>query len=503
MKRLQRIWGRTTGSERFVGAVALAGVLSTCLFAAIGLSMRPADISNPDVGFEAPTEEPEAEEGETTNKPDDRRIDWNIYGYDRERTKFLGATKIRPPFRKLWKYDQDELIEFAPVLAGKRMYFIDNDGVYVALNIDTGRVVWKKRLTKLNASSPALVKGVLYSVALNPGQALAVRARDGKVIWRKELPSRAESSPVVVRNRMYFGSESGSFFALRAKDGKTVWETELAGAVKAAPAFADNRLYVGDYAGKMYALRSSDGGIEWQQQDLGVGFGRTGRFYSTPAVAFGRVYVGNVDGRVYSFDMGSGEVAWTFSAGDFVYSGIAAADTDGTRPAVYFGSHDRNAYAVDAETGEEIWRGNPGGQVSGPATVIGDVAYLSTFSGNSTVGLNIRNGRRVFKFDEGEYGPAVSDGERLFVVGGSSILALKPVKVEEDYKPKPNTKGIVPPAELRMIRRAQERQADRREQRGRLEKGKQDGGSDREERGAGKPKGKRNRSAGSGSGKSK
>ncbi len=81
----------------------------------------------------------------------------------------------------------------------------------------------------------------------------------------------------------------------------------------------------------MYAIRAKDGAIRWQTSDLGTGLG-SGRFYSTPAVAFGRVYVGNVDGRVYSFDRQTGEIAWTFSAGDYVYSGIAAADGKNVKP---------------------------------------------------------------------------------------------------------------------------------------------------------------------------
>ena len=43
-----------------------------------------------------------------------------------------------------------------------------------------------------------------------------------------------------------------------------------------------------------------------------------------------------------------------------------------------------------------IWQEAAGGQISGPATVIGDVVYVSTFSGNATIGLDLGTGRRVF-----------------------------------------------------------------------------------------------------------
>lgn len=479
MKRVVGIWQRFTAGERLLAGFVLLVVAASCVLAAVALVKRPGDISNPDADFGGGGKLAK----ESKPKPDDRSTDWPRYGFDTERTKFLNAQKVRPPFRKLWKYDQEELIEFAPIIAGERMYMIDNDARFIALNNDTGKVVWKKHLGKLNASSPVFWRGTLLAVNLVPGQALAVRARDGKVLWRKSLPSRAESSPVVVGETMYFGSEDGTFYALNARNGKVEWQQQLAGAIKAAPAFTDGTLYVGDYGGKFSALRASDGAIRWQTSDLGVGLGGSGRFYSTAAVAFGRVYVGNVDGRVYSFDRQTGEIAWTFSAGDFVYSGVAAADGPKTKPAVYFGSHDKTAYSLDAKSGSVNWKSAPGGQVSGPATVIGDVVYMSTFSGNSTVGFDLGTGRRVFKFDEGEYGPVVSDGKRLFVVGGSSVLALKPVKIG-DYEATPGTKGIVPPAERRRIRK----QNQQKEGSGGGEESGEKAGGEKAKKGSGKQK---------------
>jgi outer membrane protein assembly factor BamB len=449
MDRIKGIWTNLTGAEQLLLALIAVVVATSLIFAGVALVKRPGDISNPDVTFEASGDAEQKQEVKPTDK---RGVDWPRYGYDLERTKFLNAQKVRPPFRKVWKYDQEELIEFAPIVVGVRMYMIDNDGVFVALNNDTGKVIWKKRLGKLNASSPAFWKGMLLAVNLEPGQALGIRSRDGKVLWRRDLPGRAESSPLVVRDTMYFGTEPGDFFALDARTGKVKWQTKLDGEVKAAPAFTDGSLYVGDYAGQFYSLRAKDGAIRWKTSDLGAGLGRTGRFYSTPAVAFGRVYVGNVDGRVYSFDRKTGEIAWTYSAGDFVYSGVAAAEAGNLKPTVFFGSHDRNVYALDAQSGKPRWVSEPGGQVSGPATVVGNVVYVSTFSGNATVGFDVDTGRRIFKFDEGEYGPVVSDGQRLFLVGGSEVVAFRPVKIEKKYEPKPGTKGIVPPAERRRIR---------------------------------------------------
>jgi outer membrane protein assembly factor BamB len=456
MKRLLAIWTSLTGGERAVAAAVTVALLATCAMAGYALLLKRADdVSNPGVAFQA------EKSGKKGSSQPDRRVDWPRFGYDTQRTKFLDAQRVRPPFRKLWKYSQNQLIEFAPIIQRNRMYFIDNDAVFVALDLETGKVRWKRQYGSLNASSPAFSGNRLLAVNLSPPQAMALRASDGKRLWRKSLPSRAESSPLVVRDRMYFGTEGGTLFAVDVRNGKTIWQTDLGGEIKAAPAFEDGTIYVGDYAGKMNAVRASDGAVRWQTSDLGSGLAGSGRFYSTPAIAFGRVFAGNVDGRVYSFDQKSGQIAWTFSAGNYVYSGIAAGQTAGTKPSVYFGSHDKNVYAVNARTGRQIWKEQPGGQVSGPATVVGSIAYFSTFNANTTVGMDLRSGRRVFKFNDGEYGPVVSDGERLYVTGGASVTAFEPVRVEGNYRTNKHQKGIIPPGELRRLRK-KERRAERR-----------------------------------------
>jgi len=486
MNRILTIWRQMTGGERVVAAAVAVALAITVVAGAYALLKRPGDVSNPDVAFS-----PEEGAGKQRQPKPRKTVNWTRFGYDLGRSKFLDTPRIRPPFRKLWKWQGKELIEFPPIVVDGRLYFIDNDGVYVALDASNGRVLWRKQLASLNASSPAYFKGVLYSVSLSPAQALAVRARDGKVLWRKPLAARSESSPLVLSGRMYIGNEAGQFLALDIDDGSTVWETTLGGSVKAGPALAGGTLYVGDYGGKMNAVRARDGRLLWQTSDLGTGIGGSGRFYSTPAVAFGRVYAGNADNRVYSFDAETGEIAWSFSTGDYVYSGVAAADTKGTGPTVYFGSHDRNVYAVDAKTGNEKWSESAGGQISGPATVVGDVVYVSTFSGNATVGLDLGSGRRVFSYDDGEYGPVVSDAQTLYLTGGASVVAFEPIDIGNyRYKTNKGQKGIVPPAQQRKAKRAaRERAGGGSDGAGGGQDGGQDGGGqsqpDKGDRGGG------------------
>jgi outer membrane protein assembly factor BamB len=403
--------------------VLAAGVVALTLLVAGGvvayeLLKRPADIHNEAAAFQP--QKPKVEKRKT--------VSWPLYGYDRARTRYLPAKGIKPPFRKVWRYKDGPLLEFPPVLAGGRLYLVNNSGFAVALDADTGHPLWKRRIGRLNASSPTYYKHRLYLVNLVPGHVVKLDARNGHVVWKRPLPGRAESSPVVIGRTLYFGCEDGNLYALSTGKGQVRWSTPLGGPIKSAPAYYGGVLYVGDYGGYMNAVDAKSGELLWQSDSLGQGFGASGAFYSTPAVAFGRVYAGNNDTRVYSFDRHNGEIAWTFSTGGYAYSGPAVARTRHTGPTVYIGSFDGNVYALNAKDGVPRWIRSAGGSVIGSLTAVGDVVYAAEFDGTSTTGYTMKGGHQVFHYPRGTYTPVVSDGRRIYLVGYSSITALQPFR---------------------------------------------------------------------------
>jgi outer membrane protein assembly factor BamB len=423
MTRLLNIWRSWSPRRRLITvgvatlAVAGAGVV------AYEILKRPADISNPDAKF---VETPEKRKVVKT-------VDWPVYGYDEERTRYLPSKGVKPPFGASdWSFVAGKLLEFSPVVANGVLYLIDKDGVVIALDADRGKVKWKRNMGSLNASSPAYADGVVYGVTLDPGQAFALRARDGKVLWRHPLPARSETSPVIHNGRVIVGSESGDVFALDAKSGGVRWQVSTGGAVKGGAALHKGTLYIGNYAGELYAIDASNGQVKWQNGTQGGSFGITGRIYSTPAVAFGRVYVGSVDSRVYSFEADSGELAWSQSTGDWVYPAPAVADTPKSPPTVYIGSKDKHFYALNAEDGSVRWEQDLGAIILGAASVIGETVYVAGIGPNvGSFGFNVKNGEKVFEHDLGEYNPVISDGHRLYLTGTSGIRAFEHISRKE------------------------------------------------------------------------
>jgi outer membrane protein assembly factor BamB len=413
------------------------GILAFALLFSVGLVgyellKRPADVHNPNAIFVPQKPPPQPKQAKTVN--------WPMFGLNPARTRYLPARGVKPPFRKLWRYTERPLLEFPPIYVGGKLYAVNNSGYAFALDADTGKVLWERRIGRLNASSPTYYRHRLYIVNLVPGHIVKLDAKTGRIIWKKSLPGRAESSPVVIDRTVYFGCEDDNLYALSTISGDVRWATALGGPVKSAPAYYGGRLYVGDYGGYMNAVDAKTGRLIWQSGSLGPGFGASGQFYSTPAVAYGRVYAGNNDGRVYSFDIGDGTLAWSYSTGGYAYSGPAVANTQHSPPTVFIGSFDGNVYALDAKDGGVRWSRSAGGQVVGSLSAVGDIVYVAEFSGKTTSGFMMRSGRRVFHYPKGTYTPVISDGRRIYLTGYSSITALQPFR-HRPKKAKPAEAG--------------------------------------------------------------
>jgi len=405
--------------------------------AAFVLLHSPGNVSHPNLEFTSPTT--------TRPKPAPKAaptFEWPRYGYDAARTRYFpSGHRLDPPFRVGWKFEDFALLEFPPVIYGHTLFLLDDLGSAKALDSRTGHKLWETKVGTLAAASPAIgvPQGLVFLPILSTnanagssqvpgnGKLVAVSMKTGKVVWSRAVPPGTESSPLAWQNSVYFGDQNGKVYSLRASDGHLNWTYSAKAAVKGGPSLGYGRLYFGDYAGRAYALNPSNGHQIWAVNTSGAEFGfGSGNFYSTAAVAFGRVYMGNTDGRVYSFGARTGRVAWATTTGAYVYASPAVADVPGVGPTVYEGSYDGHFYAFDAQSGAVRWRHAVGGRISGSATIIGGIVYLSNLAVRNTIGLDVRTGRQVFSFPDGAFNPIVSDNGNVYLTGYTKLYQLIP-----------------------------------------------------------------------------
>jgi outer membrane protein assembly factor BamB len=355
---------------------------------------------------------------------------WPLYGLNKQHTRaFLAANAPQPPFRKVWSFHGAALLEFPPVIGLGRLVQLADNGVLNAIAKNSGRVLWRRKLGALAASTPAVGGSTVYVSLLrrnrftDAGRIVAVSLKDGRVRWSRPLPSRSESSPLLHRGRLYVGSENGTVLCLNAHNGHVRWVYQAGGAVKASPTMARGILFFGDYGGQVQAVRARDGNRVWVARPPGAG-----TFYATAAVAYGRVYVGSTSGTEYALSQATGRVQWAKPTGSYVYSSAAVASVRGAGPTVYFGSYDGNFYALNARTGATRWTYSAGGRISGSPTIVGRTIYFAVLGTRTTYGLSTRTGRAVFRMNQGSFDPVVSDGRHLFLTGYSRLFALQPAR---------------------------------------------------------------------------
>jgi outer membrane protein assembly factor BamB len=397
------------------GAVTVAAVAGVVIYFAF--IKRPEDKSCPDPCVIETTDNP---------GPVVESVDWPLYGLNEQRTRYLDAPRVKPPYTTKWTFKGRRLLEYSPILINNALYAVNNNGLAFSVKKNTGKARWFSEVATRNASAPAYSDGMLYISNLEPGQVIALTTRKGAMVWKRPLPGRTESSPVVVGDMVIAGCECGTLFAFDKRTGKTLWETSLGGELKAAPAVSDGVAYIGDYSGTMSAVSINDGSIKWQSDSQGTGVS-AGDFYGTAAVAFGRVYAGSKDGRIYSFNRETGDVAWSQTIGGEVYAGAVAGDTPKSPPSVYFGSYGGSTfYALDARDGSVRWTADVGGSVIGAGSLIGETVYVASLDKTETYAFNAANGEKLWTFKDGAYNPVISDGVRLYLTGYKTIYALKP-----------------------------------------------------------------------------
>ena len=134
------------------------------------------------------------EEPEPPAPPPDKEIarPWPTYGYDIAR-QHISPYDHRPPFRRLWKIDAHDTLEFPPTIGYGRMYLAQQKGLFFALDVKTGKVDWKKTVGRCAASSPTIGKGVVYQSYMHPVECLQDQAgANGYVVaWDAEDGPRA------------------------------------------------------------------------------------------------------------------------------------------------------------------------------------------------------------------------------------------------------------------------------------------------------------------------
>ena len=195
MGRLLAIWKSWTVRRRVITVLVAAVAVGGLGVLAYELLKRPPDVVNENVDF-ASREQPKPKQ----KRPKDTTFDWPTYGFNDARTRYVPSDKVKPPFDQSdWSFQAGKLLEFSPIIVGERIYFMDIDARFYALNTPEGKVAWQDRIGQLNASAPAYATTGCSASTSSPGRRSPFGPATARCSGRP--PSQAGASPRRSRSR--------------------------------------------------------------------------------------------------------------------------------------------------------------------------------------------------------------------------------------------------------------------------------------------------------------
>ena len=112
-------------------------------------------------------------------------------------------------------YDRRAIIS-SPVVAGNKVLAGCRDGVLYAVNINDGKEAWRMDHQVSWVISSVAVKDSIVVTGTSDGHFVqAVNLETGKEIWKYKTVSLVWSSPVILNNTVYIGSDEGALYALK------------------------------------------------------------------------------------------------------------------------------------------------------------------------------------------------------------------------------------------------------------------------------------------------
>lgn len=285
-----------------------------------------------------------------------------------------------------WQTRLGAQIYASPVVADGVVYLGNSGGVFNAVKVSDGSLVWAKGVGGAILGDALVAGSAVYFVA-DTGFLYKLNRRDGQELWRYELGDATVDrvmphpqvfewdwqapKPVLADGVIHVGAGDGGFHAVDASTGKRKWRFETRGRIRNSAAINDDRVVFGSSDHFVYALRRDNGQEVWR-------FDSGAAIDATPVVAEGKVLVGNRGGGLYALNADTGVQDWRlFFWGSWVESTPVVADG-----VIYIGSSDlRRVSAINLKDGSVRWRTDVYGWSWGTPLLTADAIYVGTAGG--------------------------------------------------------------------------------------------------------------------------
>ncbi len=298
------------------------------------------------------------------------------------------AQGLEPPLRMRWVRRVEGSVKHIPVCGGGRMYTHTAEGQIIAVEQETGRLLWRRYFPDvyLSFTSPIYHQGKLLvpQAGIKKSQLRCLDAATGKLLWEAPFSGSPSWSrqfpPVIDKNLAIYASGAGKHAASGSEKAFAWRRTVPTTGDREVMSFIyshNNPFYPKDNKPLIWAWDLDTGDLVWQKDfskygsggnDCGIAIMDGTLYYST---FFGyqaskrrrRGVEEGINGVTASLDPATGDVNW-LSTDHHVTAGCTVTAKEGR---LYLGGYnplregnkDRFIYCLDAKDGKLVWQSDP------------------------------------------------------------------------------------------------------------------------------------------------
>ena len=246
----------------------------------------------------------------------------------------------------LWTYPLRAEGLGRPMVQGDLVYILGGNSVLHALEVSTVKIkcVYSRRDTaslSIRGASRPLIRGDILYVGFSDGSLVALNKNSGTLVWetilnRQKRFKDVDSTPVTDGQTLYLSGYDDGFYAVERATGKLQWRLDEGGYDEAL--LIDGVLYYSTTSGKVLAVKASTGKVLWSYQGQG--------FMTGPELMGENILiVGEWNGRLVALDKRNGNFVTSYEPGRGVTSMPLLRENK-----VYFMSHEGNLFCVSLQS---------------------------------------------------------------------------------------------------------------------------------------------------------